>query len=154
MSDVKSQLFQYLAERHQPQNVNLKHRETFKFQDKIALVLTTAVGTMYAVYFFTVATAGWMLWQTKLTNQPFDPYPFAFLLFIGSLLQLPLMSLIMVAQNLQGKHAEIRAEEEFHTTNSTYKDIEKILTHLDKQDQELLKQTKMLTELVQKLPKK
>jgi uncharacterized membrane protein len=113
-------------------------------QDRIAMFITGAVGTMYAVYFFTLAIAGWMLWQGHLANKPFDPYPFAFLLFLGNIVQLLLMPLIMVGQNIQGRHAEIRDEEEYHTTMSSYKDIEHILARLDAQDQELLRQTKIL----------
>src|SRR6266481_4208673 len=145
-----SRLQEYLANRHKPQDVNKKHEGSLGFQDRIALFITTAIGTMYAVYFFGLFMAGWMLWQTKVAGQPFDPYPFAFLLFLGNIVQLLLMPLIMVGQNLQNRHAEIRAEEEFKTTASSYHDIEKVLEHLDAQDREILKQSKLLEELLQK----
>ncbi len=136
--------------RHRPKNVNMLHQSQLGVHDKIALTLTMAVGTMYAVYLFTVLIAGWMLWQTYFADKPFDPYPFAFLLFLGNIIQLLLMPLILVGQNIQNRHAEIRAEEEFKTTESSYRDIEHILAHLDKQDKELLKQTKLLEDLVSK----
>ena len=60
------------------------------------------------------------------------------------------MPLIMVGQNLQGKHAETRAEEEFKTTETIYKDIEKIFIHLDKQDKEIQKQTELINQLLGK----
>lgn len=134
--------------RHEPKNVNAAHKERLCMQDRIALVITSAVGTMYAVYFFAMFMGGWMLWQTHFAHKAFDPYPFAFLLFLGNIIQLLLMPLIMVGQNIQGKHSELRAEEEFNTTRSSYKDIEHILERLDAQDQELLRQTKMLEELI------
>ena len=137
----------YLNERHQPIDVNKLHRESLKLQDKIALIITTAVGTMYAVYFFGLVMAGWIVWQTYFDKQPFDPFPFVFLLFLGNIVQLLLMPLIMVGQNVQGKHAKIRAEEEFRTTQSSYKDIEQILVHLDKQDKQMKDQLDMLIEL-------
>lgn len=137
-------------ERHQPKNVNVIHKGQLGLQDKIAVTITTAVGTMYAVYFFALAVAGWMLWQTRFTDQPFDPYPFAFLLFLSNIVPLLLMPLIIVGQNIQGRHAEIRADEEFKTTASIYEDIEHILAHLDEQDKELLKQTKLLEDLISK----
>lgn len=136
--------------RHTPQNVNQKHKESFGLQDKVAVAITTAVGTMYAVYLFVLFTGGWMLWQTYFAAQPFDPYPFVFLLFIGNIIQLLLMPLIMVGQNIQSRHAEIRAEEEYRTTVSSYKDIEHILAHLESQQQELEKQRKMLEKLTAK----
>jgi len=137
-------------ERHQPKNVNTIHKNQLGLQDKIALSLTTAVGTMYAVYFFAIIVIGWMLWQTQFTERPFDPYPFAFLLFLGNIVQLLLMPLIMVGQNIQGRHAGIRAEEEFKTTQSIYKDMESILARLDKQDEAIRRQTALLEDLIAK----
>ena len=134
--------------RHTPQNVNKIHNQKLKLQDRIALMITTAIGTMYAVYFFALFMAGWMLWQGVVSHHKFDPYPFAFLLFLGNIVQLLLMPLIMVGQNIQGRHAEIRSDEEYKTTMTSYVDIEHILKHLDSQDQELLKQTKMLQNLM------
>jgi uncharacterized membrane protein len=142
---------EYLSNRHKPQNVNEKHRASLGFQDKLALLITSAIGTMYAVYVFALFMAGWMLWQTYVSNKPFDPFPFAFLLFLGNIIQLLLMPLIMVGQNLQGRHSEIRAEEEYKTTTSSYRDIEKILLHLDSQDQQILRQSKLLEDLVKKI---
>ena len=136
--------------RHEPENINLAHKKRMGLQDRIALTITTAIGTMYAVYIFAMWMAGWMLWQTHFTGKPFDPYPFAFLLFMGNIVQLLLMPLIMVGQNIQGKHSELRAEEEYKTTKSSYHDIEHILEHLDAQDKELLRQTKILEELIKK----
>ncbi len=146
-NDAK-ELYELKTKRHQPKNVNEIHKQELGAQDKIALSITTAIGTMYAVYFFSLVMAGWILWQTFFADRPFDPYPFAFLLFLGNIIQLLLMPLIMIGQNIQGKHAEIRADEEFKTTKSSYHDIETILEHLDKQDVELLKQTKILQELI------
>jgi uncharacterized membrane protein len=141
---------QPIQERYVPQNVNKKHKEILKFQDRLALGITTGIGTMYAVYFFAIFMTGWMIWQTYFSSKPFDPFPFAFLLFLGNIVQLLLMPLIMVGQNIQGKHAEIRAEEEYNTTVSSYKDLERILKHLDAQDVEILRQTKLIEQLLEK----
>jgi len=150
MDDFSAKLEEYLSQRYKPQNINQKHKEQIGFQDRVAIFATRFIGTMYAVYFVCIFLLGWILWQTYITSSPIDPYPFAFLLFMASVVQLPLMSLIMVSQNLLGKHAEIRAEEEFRTTNSTYQDIEKILKHLGTQDDELAKISKALGQLTSK----
>jgi len=57
----------------------------------------------------------------------------------------------MVGQNLQGRHAEIRTEEEYRTTISSYKDIEQILLHLNEQDKEMERQLEILIELSNKI---
>ncbi len=137
-------------DRHQPKNVNETQKQKLTFQDRVALIITSAIGTMYAVYFFAIFLAGWMLWQAKFSNQPFDPYPFAFLLFIGNIVQLLLMPLILVGQNIQARHSEIRADEEYRTTKTSFQDIEHIIEHLNAQDKELLRQSKLLEELVGK----
>jgi len=137
----------YLKLRHQPQNVNEKHKSTLGLQEKLALYSTNIVGTMYAVYFFIIALCGWMLWQTFIDKHPFDPYPFAFLLFLGNIVQLLMLPLIMVGQKVQSRHAEIRADEEYETTQTSYRDIEQILLHLNAQDVEMKKQLEILLKL-------
>ena len=137
-------------ERHRPQNINLKHKQSLGLQDRIALTITTAVGTMYAVYVLILFMGGWMLWQGHISHAPFDPYPFAFLLFIGNIIQLLLMPLIMVGQNIQSRHAEMRSDEEFKTTVSSFHDVEAILNKLAAQDAELAKQTAILETLLKK----
>lgn len=129
---------------HKATNINDKQEHRLGLQDRIALAITGAVGTMYAVYFFVVVLLGWMIWQGVLSSQPFDPFPFAFLLFLGNIVQLLLMPLIMVGQNLQNEHAELRAEEEFTTTTTVYHDIESILAHLDEQDAMIRKLTALV----------
>lgn len=116
--------------KHEVENVNLKHHKNLRFQDKIALRITTAIGTMYAVYFFITVMSAWILWQ-MVSEQPIDPYPFAFLLFLGNIVQLLFLPLILVGQSLQGKHSELRAEEEYKRTLSIYHDMEKIQEQLN-----------------------
>jgi uncharacterized membrane protein len=121
------------------------------FQDRLALIIMGAVGTMYAVYFFGLFMAGWMLVQVAGGNSAFDPFPFAFLLFMGNIVQLLLMPLIMVGQNLQGRHGEARADEEYKTVGKTFADLETVMSHLDAQDQELLRQSGLLIALIETL---
>lgn len=120
----------YLKSRRLPENVNLVHRSRFKFHDRVAAVITAAIGSMYAVYFFIVFVLGWMIWQV-VVEQPFDPYPFVFMIFISNVIQLILLPLILVGQNVQNRHNQLRAEEEYQTTKTIHQDIETILTTLD-----------------------
>ncbi len=122
----------------QPVNVNEVHEGRLSMNDRVALWITRAVGTMWAVYFMATGMAGWMFCQAWLHNQAFDPYPYAFLLFLGNVIQLLLMPLIMVGQNIQGRHAELRAEEEYRTTEANLQDIQQVMEHLVALDRELL----------------
>jgi uncharacterized membrane protein len=136
---------------HEHHNAYQKVQAGLTFQDRIALLITGAIGTMYAVYVFAVFMVGWMLFQVASGKAAFDPYPFAFLLFLGNIVQLLLMPLIMVGQNLQGRHAEARSEEEYDTVEKIFHDLGQTMGHLDAQDQELLRQTRLLTALVETL---
>jgi uncharacterized membrane protein len=52
-------------------------------------------------------------------------------LFLSNLIQIFLMPLIMVGQNLQGRHAEARAEADFEVNTKAEREIEAILLHLE-----------------------
>ncbi len=55
------------------------------------------------------------------------------------MIQIFLMPLIMIGQNLQGRHAERRAESDFNVNVRTGKEIEVILLHLANQNELILK---------------
>lgn len=44
----------------------------------------------------------------------------------------------MVGQNLQGRHAELRAQHDYETNVKAEKEIESILLHLEKQDEMMI----------------
>ncbi len=142
-------LGEFLPGAHVHRNTYREVHEGLGAQERIALAVTGAIGTMYAVYAFAVFMAGWMLFQVISGKQAFDPYPFAFLLFLGNIIQLLLMPLIMVGQNLQNRHAEARAEEEYRTVETIFHDTGQTMHHLDAQDGELLRQTHLLVALVE-----
>lgn len=128
-------------ERHQPQNPNKLHRDSLSINDKIALTATRAFGSMPMFYLF----FAWAL----LPIIPFFSQYQTFILYVSAgIIQLVALPLISVGQNLQGRHSEIRAEEEFKTTKTSYNDIENILKHLDAQDEELIRQSKMIQEIL------
>lgn len=118
-----------------------------KLNNKIAILITTAMGSMGAVYFFSIGILLWIGWES-FSPDPSDPYPFTFLLLILNVAQMLLMPLIMVGQNLLGKYSELHAEKAYQTTILNYKDLQKILVRLDQQDTELLRQTQMLENLL------
>jgi uncharacterized membrane protein len=147
--EAAATLFHRLPRLHKPQNVNEKHADSLGVNDKIALAVTNSMGTMWALYFMAFFMLFWCLWQYMMHDKAFDPYPYAFLLFLGNIVQLLLMPLIMVGQSILSKHAEMRADEQYKTTLTSYQDVEHIMEHLDAQDKELIRQTQMLMKLLQ-----
>jgi hypothetical protein len=67
-----------------------------------------------------------------------------FWLFISNVIQIFLMPLIMIGQNLQGRHSEIRAEADFEVNVKAEREIEAILTHLENQNELILRIVKHL----------
>ncbi|MFN8550886.1 MAG: DUF1003 domain-containing protein [Candidatus Obscuribacterales bacterium] len=147
--EAATTLLQRIPRLHKPQNVNEKHAQSLGANDRIALAVTNAMGTMWALYFMALFMLVWCMWQFLMREKAFDPYPFAFLLFLGNIVQLLLMPLIMVGQSILSKHAEMRADEQYKTTLTSYQDLEHIMEHLDAQDKELIRQTQMLMQLIQ-----
>jgi uncharacterized membrane protein len=143
-------LFRNEPHQHQPRNVNLLHeteQAASGFNSRLAVALTKGVGTMWTAYIFTVLAIiglfgllGWL-----------NPFTFLLATWVSQqFLQLVLLPVIMVGQNVLGRKAELLADEQFHTTMSTYHDIEQIMQHLSAQDAELLRQARMLLHLLEK----
>ena len=132
---MPNDLHEYLKSRRAPVDVNLQHKSRLKLHDKVAVTVTGPSGpcTLSTFYDFVF---GWMLLQA-IADHPIDPFPFVFLIFVTNIVQLFLMPLIMVSQNIQSRHAELRAEEEYQTTKTIHRDIETILTTLSDLDKKI-----------------
>jgi uncharacterized membrane protein len=67
-----------------------------------------------------------------------QPMSFVFWLFLSNLIQILLMPLIMVGQNIIGRHAEARAEHDLEINIKAEQEIEVILHHLEHQNEILM----------------
>ena len=138
-NDVPS--FEELLRTSKPiRNVNFNHRARLTRVNKLALWITEHVGSMGFFGIVFLWTICWLGWNTLApANWRFDPYPaFVLWLFISNMIQIFLMPLIMVGQNLQSKHSELRAEEDFAINKKSEVEIEIILKHLENQNEMIL----------------
>jgi len=114
--------------------------------DKIAVWITDHVGSMgffIIVFLWTLIWLTWNMFAPKAAR--FDPYPaFVLWLFISNMIQLFLMPLIMVGQNVQSVHADLREEEDLKINLQAELEIETILTHLEYQNELMMKIMKRL----------
>ena len=69
---------------------------------------------------------------------------FVFWLFISNVIQILLMPLIMVGQNLMGRHSEARAERDLDVNVRAEQEIKVILRHLEYQNTMLIAMIKKL----------
>ena len=123
------------------ENVNIRHKESLTALEKIAIKVTDYVGSMGFFLIIFLWTILWLGWNTLVPiNLRFDPFPaFVLWLFFSNMIQIFLMPLIMIGQNLQGRHAETRAESDFNVNIRAEKEIEIILLHLAHQNELILK---------------
>lgn len=141
---------------HRPpaaRDVNAEHKESLSPLERLAMFTTDRVGTMgffLIILAWTVLWLGWNMFAPE--GLRFDPFPaFVLWLFISNLIQIHLMPLIMVGQNLQGRHAERRAEADFEVNQKAEAEVEQILQHLEAQAQLIVKQGELILQILQRL---
>lgn len=108
--------------------------------DRLAVLVTEHVGTMGFFLLILGWTIVWLGWNFLAPQSlRFDPPTgFVFLVFISNVIQILLMPLIMVGQNIQGRHAEARAEHDLEVNVKAEQEIEIILHHLEQQNNLLI----------------
>jgi uncharacterized membrane protein len=117
--------------------------------ERFAVSITHKVGSMGFFAILATWSIGWLLWNLLAPAEfRFDPAPaFVTWLFISNVIQLILLPLIMVGQNLEGRHSEIRAEADYEINKRAEKEIETIIAYLENHDD-------MLVQLLNKLDSK
>jgi len=101
------------------------------FNGRIALLLTTAVGTMWCAYVFAVlalialpsALGGGLFPLIQWVSQTF--------------IQLVMLSVIMVGQNILSRASDKRADMTYKDAEATFHEAEQIQAHLKAQDDAL-----------------
>ncbi len=128
------------------ENINIKHKQSFTRLEKFAIWITNQIGTMGFFFIIFLWTLLWMAWNVLAPIElRFDPLPaFVLWLFISNAVQLFFLPLIMVGQNLQNRHAELRAESEYEIDLKAEKEIEAVLSELEKQNEQISKISKHL----------
>jgi uncharacterized membrane protein len=133
-------LHEFRRRRRPLRNINVEMREKRSRLDRLALWITGHVGTMGFFLIILTWTLIWLGWNLLAPDQyKFDPpMGFVFWLFLSNLIQILLMPLIMVGQNLLGRHAEARAEHDLEINIKAEQEIEVILHHLEHQNEILI----------------
>ena len=131
---------QVIKHRKALRNVNNDATAKITPLDKLALSITVHVGSMgffIIIFAWTAMWLGWN-WLAPAALQFDPPMAFVFWLFISNVIQILLMPLIMVGQNVQGTHAELRAEHDLEVNVKAEREIEVILRHLEYQNTMLI----------------
>lgn len=143
-SGVKSgrplSLDEFRKQRKKLRNVNEEAAGRLSALDRLACGITSRVGTMGFFLIIVTWTVVWLGWNLLAPSYlQFDPpTAFVFWLFISNMIQIFLMPLIMVGQNIQGRHSELRAEHDLEVNVKAEREIEIILEHLEYQNKMLI----------------
>lgn len=115
-------------------NVNHLHRSRMSGSEKFALWITNRIGTMGFFYTIAIWTIIWLSWNTLAPlDKRFDPFPaFVLWLFMSNMIQIFLMPLIMIGQNIQGKHSELIAENDFELGQKSEKEVRELKEEINK----------------------
>jgi len=121
-------------------NANDVYKSSLSPLDKLAVQITDRVGSMTFFFAILVWTILWTTYNilasevTALHWKSFDPFPaFVAYLLISNVIQILLMPLIMVGQNVQGRHTEIRAQLDFEINQKAENEVMVILHNLEHQ---------------------
>lgn len=130
-------------------NVNKAHKDSMTKLERFAVYITDKVGSMGFFILIFIWTFGWLMWNIFAPDSlKFDPYPaFVVWLFLSNMIQIFLMPLIMIGQNLQGRHSEMRAERHFKADIKADNYVAEINKKLDEQ-------AMMIQSLMKKLEEK
>src|SRR6202165_6125053 len=106
--------------------VNAEHKKKLSRLERLAIWITDRVGTMGFFLAIFAWPLVWLAWNTLAPEKiRFDPFPaFVLWLFLSNMVQIFLMPLIMVGQNLQSTHSELRAEQDFDVNKKAEQEIE------------------------------
>jgi uncharacterized membrane protein len=115
-------------------NANEELKKQKNLGDKIADGLTRFAGSMTFVYVHTLWFGVWIIVNLGALGLAlaFDKYPFGLLTLIVSLEAIFLSTFVMISQNRQAKAAEVRSELDYQTNVKAEKEIELIMTALDR----------------------
>jgi uncharacterized membrane protein len=120
---------------------------------RLGAAITRRVGTMWAFYIAAVTMATWMVLAGFAWGplHRIDPYPFAFLLFLGNIVQLLLMFVIMVGQQVLGAASDKRAVVTYQDAEAILHECLQMQDHLNAQDGTLARIIKRMEQLEAKM---
>ncbi len=122
------------ASRVQPRRGPVRFSDEYVgLNGRIAAALTKRVGSMWTFY-ATVAIV--LLWiaLAAIGVQRFDPYPFAFLLFIGNIVQMTLCFLIMIGHRVQVHATDRQMTQIDENAEAIFHQLSRLQEHMERQD--------------------
>lgn len=155
-------LYEHKPHKHQTKNLNDLHDEKLTLGQKIADKVAAGMGSINFIVIQSIILILWIIANTS-TVYKWDIYPFILLNLALSFQAAYAAPFILISQNRQAEKDRIKANEDYKINVKAEEETRQLIEHLyeqdnrileiaskiDKEDQELLKQTNMLIELLQ-----
>lgn len=115
-------------------NINAELAAKTTIHDKIAIFISSKIGSMVFLYILLLFMATWVSINTALYlsgHKPFDqPFEFSIMLLLSNSIQLITPIFILVSQNIQGRRDTALAEQDYKIAKRTEKETKKIFDYL------------------------
>lgn len=119
-------------------NVNEEQDKRLTISDRAADLIAEFGGSWIFILATALFMGLWMLMNRILNPRGFDPYPYAFLLFILNILQAFQAPIIMMSQNRQGSKDRLRADLDYQVNLKNELALTEVLRRLDVLESERL----------------
>jgi uncharacterized membrane protein len=126
--------------RKRMRRTDIEQKEKLSLLDRVAVSISRHIGSAGFFLILICTIALWIGWNIfGPVTMRFDPYPaFVLWLLIANIFQLMMMPLLMISQNLNGRHSDARAEADFEINTKAEFEIEVVLQHLENQNKMIL----------------
>lgn len=129
-----------LLQQRVSRNVNEEQEKRMTISDRAADAIAEFGGSWKFVIVTVVFLGGWMLINKIMDPKGFDPYPYAFLLFVLNILQAFQAPFIMMSQNRQSGKDRLRSDLDFQVNLKNELSLTEVLRRLDVLESERLPQ--------------
>jgi uncharacterized membrane protein len=142
-----------LARRKPVRNVNAEYIEGQSKFDRAGDVLSNALGSTWFFVLILALSALWALWNLVFPDRlRFDePWGYDVYQYVATVVQLALMPLILLCQNLQERHARLRAENDYQVNKHAAEVIDVLLQHTEYQSKQINELASQLQAIAGKL---
>lgn len=115
-------------------------QRTLSGSEKLAVYIAHHVGSIHFFFIFLIWSIGWLLWNLFAPlPYRFDPAPaFVIWLFLSNVVQLILLPLILIGQNLEDRHTNIRATADYQLAKRNEEETKILIGHMENQNELLL----------------
>jgi len=143
-------LFEHTTHRYRIKNINTEHDDQMGLGDKVSDKVASTMGSWAFIITQGVLLVLWIILNSIALIVHWDGYPYILLNLALSFQAAFATPIILMSQNRQASKDRLAAEHDYQINLKGEEETRQLIQHLYEQDAELLKQTNMLIELIQK----